>query len=326
MQVKEEGKKEEKKAGKKEFELTSQFEEYFKALTASKQKNKLKPRDDLKDTWKPLKGHDLVELWKYSAPYLSSFLLPIRPWKKDETKSLAYKDQEARADTLANEILSKEHIKTLRLMDGHGRILLLFLKTMMEKKGGDERLRSLRIDWVDIDNGVCEWHKKTFECKSINHINSNIFKSPTEPNTFVYLNFCGMGSMWGKLQDYLRSNMSVHMMFSCSMARRAAETNLGKLDNIERERDMTKLFVERRIFVTYLLPAQSEKVKVETDREKNKKAVVNVYQTKGSDLKKAAEIKQQVTEKDNQCRGTTNKNARCRNTLNCPHHRTSNNK
>jgi hypothetical protein len=110
-------------------------------------------------------------------------------------------DQQERAHFLAGK-LRPEH-RSVRLMDGHGRFLLLFLDEIVSLHGAG-RLRDLRIDLVDIDGDVNSWHKMLFgSCKQIRCICGDIFAQPPPTKAdLVYLNFCGASEFRAEIREF----------------------------------------------------------------------------------------------------------------------------
>jgi hypothetical protein len=160
--------------------------EYMLASAMSRNSNKLKPQRVLVP--QRIQANDLVELYSKFEPYLPIILAMVGV-RVDGTDHANLIDQKLRADALADDVMEKEYIDTLNLMDGHGRIVFLFLGEMMKRHGGKERLLKFKINWVDIDSVVDQYHSDMFECPSLICKNVSIFDVPSS-STYVHLNFC----------------------------------------------------------------------------------------------------------------------------------------
>jgi hypothetical protein len=225
--------------------------------------NRLQPHaNKLPTKAQRVKGNDLPTLYTNFKPYLG-IILAMLGVKVDGSDNIKLRDQKKRAKALVNDIMTLPSINLLRLMDGHGRFLFLFLENMMNRDGGPDRLRNLTIQWVDIDIAVHTWHSRMFGCPSLQCIHADMFELPTTDEMYVYLNFCGVGNMWDRLKSYLATIPDVNCMFSCSTARVAKRSVPLKLNTIGRNKQ--KVVTGRKDFVTYKLPAvkcHSHKVKI----------------------------------------------------------------
>ncbi len=130
-------------------------------------------------------------------------------------------DQELRAEFIVNHIESNPNIKKIITMDGHGR----FIMTLLSKLKNKLLIDKIQIVVVDIDPTVNKWHQLFFP-KQIISIEGNIFNHKPDNETFVYMNFCGIGGLSGQkmLLDYLseiksNTNNELNMMISVSTAR-----------------------------------------------------------------------------------------------------------
>jgi len=169
----------------------------------------------------------------------SNFLRSLTPYKwgqiLDKHKDLLFigkskskiSDQEDRAEQLAQRILANPKIKTLILMDGHGRFLL----TLIKKLG--LRANHLSITVVDINSTVVEWHKYFFP-KNVESKEDNIFNYEPSETQIVYMNFCGIGGLKGQqaFANYLAKikkspSYTKELFVSFSTARRACYASKG---------------------------------------------------------------------------------------------------
>ncbi len=100
-------------------------------------------------------------------------------------------DQEGRADCLAR--MLREHHTIVRLMDGHGRLVILFMLAVIRLHGA-ERLNRLRIELVDLEDSVTEYHASFFTHAQITSITHDIITLPYDAHTLIYLNFCSLGA------------------------------------------------------------------------------------------------------------------------------------
>ena len=108
-------------------------------------------------------------------------------------------------------------------MDGHGGHLLLILY-YFQKKHGKEALKNLKIELVDIDEGVTKWHKVMFPCRKLECLTERIVvkEVPVPKRTLVYMNFCGMAESFKEVCGFLkRTKESFRCMIGFSVERAA---------------------------------------------------------------------------------------------------------
>jgi len=153
-----------------------------------------------------------------------------------------------RAMRLAS-LLNTNHTK-IRLMDGHGRFLFLFLVAVLEVHGL-HRLNSLTIELVDIDADVNDWHVKAFcGARCVQCVCEDILFLRTGIHILLYLNFCGIGkkNAFESLKEFLLNGNAC--MFSASTARAAKRRLLALIGRLQ-----TKERVEtgRKNFLTYIV-------------------------------------------------------------------------
>ena len=133
----------------------------------------------------------------------------------------ALKDLAARACEFAKTL--KDTHTVIRLMDGHGRMLLFVLLAIVDRFGWD-RLTRLRVELVDIDSNVQEWHMNSFgQSKLVVCIKGDIFAVPYDPSTTaLYLNFCGMSKSLDMFETFMRQlKQDACILLSFSAARNA---------------------------------------------------------------------------------------------------------
>lgn len=99
-----------------------------------------------------------------------------------------------RARALANISIVDEVLQPIVLLDGHGRVLYSLIRSLY-RRGIPFSEMAGKITVVDKSLGSHMWHQAFFpigvECVEgdiIDHVKEN-------PNTIVYFNFCGIGSM-----------------------------------------------------------------------------------------------------------------------------------
>lgn len=128
----------------------------------------------------------------------------------------------ARAKRLA--IMLHPLHRTVVMMDGHGRFLLQFLHEVYIMYG-EERLRTLKIRLLDIDQDVTNWHLSFFLCERIESITMDVFNylKVLDRTQLYYLNFCGVGNedAFNTLKRFARE-ATCPFMVSFSTARKAA--------------------------------------------------------------------------------------------------------
>ncbi|ETO01891.1 histon H1 [Reticulomyxa filosa] len=164
-------------------------------------------------------------------------------------------DLEKRAEAVA-QLLIKGNFKTLRLMDGHGRILFLILKHLIDQKRED-LVDSLKIELVDIDADVHAYHKGVFVgegCKNIKVIHKDVLDMGISPATLVYLNFCGIAKSVKKVETFREEykKQQISFVLSFSISRNAAKSiPIINLKNVMESTEFaSKLDTGRKGFVT----------------------------------------------------------------------------
>jgi hypothetical protein len=157
-----------------------------------------------------------------------SVLLAMMEAKKDGSDGLKIKDLCRRANAVAAELLldaPNYRFQTLRLMDGHGRMIFLILQAILV--ADPNFLNTLRVEVVDINKQVCEYHRSIFRgdgYQNVTVIQRDILNMAVTPDTFVYLNFCGMSESLAGVQQFV-SNRTIPFMISYSTSRAAKSKN-----------------------------------------------------------------------------------------------------
>jgi hypothetical protein len=179
------------------------------------QVKKLESMDNINNFLQNLPSKDWCEV----VEHYKSYLFDGKAYHK-------IADQELRAEFIANYIESNPNIKRIVTMDGHGR----FIMTLLSKLKNKSLIDDIQIIVVDIDSVVNKWHQLFFP-KSVISIEGNIFDYKPDNETFVYMNFCGIGGLNGQkmLLDYLseiksNTNNELNMMLSVSTARAAKKS------------------------------------------------------------------------------------------------------
>eukprot|EP00761_Pharyngomonas_kirbyi_P008527 gb/GECH01008539.1/.p1 GENE.gb/GECH01008539.1/~~gb/GECH01008539.1/.p1 ORF type:complete len:370 (+),score=15.18 gb/GECH01008539.1/:1-1110(+) len=222
-------------------------------------KNRLKPKllDTVREVVFP-QARTLSELQAIFEPYLP-LLMAVHRVLLDGSKSIKVKDQEQRAKELAK-MLNENH-NTVRLMDGHGRFLLLFLQEV-EKRYGKCRVNRLKIELVDTDPDVHKWHQTVFKCPQLLCKEEDILSfDKNSSHTLLYMNFCGISHCQEKVKDFVR-NCHEQYLLSFYVARGAEKKDYVKSfkavlkhqnKQCRVQRHLTKIETERKDFATLKL-------------------------------------------------------------------------
>jgi len=162
-------------------------------------------------------------------------------------------DIRQRAHALAS-LLSLD-TTTVRLMDGHGRLVLAFFEAVIEMYGA-ARLNSLTIILVDLVPAVTAFHQSFFamKCNNVISITCNIFDLPSHPTFLTYYNFCGISKSLDQLKELLGRQLAP-LMISFSRVRRAASKDYHRQLslNVHQTMILTELPSNRKDFKTLLL-------------------------------------------------------------------------
>lgn len=115
-------------------------------------------------------------------------------------KDDCFVDQTSRAKPLVEAIINNPELCVVQLFDGHGRFLYAFLHVYFQAiKDGmitKEHEKSIRFIFYDFVETVDQWHKLFFPTECVECIHGNVFSymdKLTQPNSIIYLNFCGLG-------------------------------------------------------------------------------------------------------------------------------------
>jgi hypothetical protein len=183
-----------------------------------------------------------------------SVLLAMMEAKKDGSEGLKIRDLRSRAKAAAELLLDappNQRFRTLRLMDGHGRMTFLILQTILDLN--PDFLDTLRVELVDINEEVCEYHRSIFRgdgCRNVTVTRGNILNMAVTPETFVYLNFCGMSESLAGVQQFV-SNKTIPFMISYSTSRAAKSKNYKRsLAERARRNGVFDRISERSDFIT----------------------------------------------------------------------------
>jgi hypothetical protein len=155
-----------------------------------------------------MRAESLSQLAAMMVPYLPTLLSMTR--QKKDGMGIHESDLRARAFFFALAFNPRVH-RRVRLMDGHGRFLFLFLLEMV-RIHGSAVVDSLTIEWVDIDPGVVEWHQLTFACKGLVCLKEDIMRHDPSPERLVCMNFCGFGGSLDNVLEYCRRETSLLMV------------------------------------------------------------------------------------------------------------------
>eukprot|EP01117_Protostelium_nocturnum_P009023 TRINITY_DN3238_c0_g1_i2.p1 TRINITY_DN3238_c0_g1~~TRINITY_DN3238_c0_g1_i2.p1 ORF type:complete len:240 (-),score=66.07 TRINITY_DN3238_c0_g1_i2:222-941(-) len=195
--------------------------------------------------------------WVVSTETYVPLLNAILESNTCNTKKL---DQNVRAEEIVDDL---EDENTIRIMDGHLRLVYLILKKIREKFG-EKRLNSMVIELVDIDPNVTAYHRSFFSSSLIRQgkvvlINQDITKLSITPNVLLYLNFCGISKAREDVAQMFRVIPSFQKVFiSFSVTRKAKtqiSTNLNTFNAALRGKGqhLIKVQSDRKDFVTYYI-------------------------------------------------------------------------
>jgi len=233
------------------------------AAIADDSYNKLQPKETCPDRNKGSKSTTWSQWVDTMQPYLGLFLAMLDAPSKGESKKI--KDVMLRAEKVAS-LLQPYHTK-LRLMDGHGRVVLLVLQAII-KQHGAARVNSLIIELVDINASVSAYHKSFYPPSLIKKgklvIACEDVMAKHEENVLIYLNFCGIAAAQPAVKQYLKwasQHPTVCVVVSWSVARAAKKKKtLGALSAVIKSTGCClELVKTNRIdFKTYVLRRQNE--------------------------------------------------------------------
>lgn len=216
-----------------------------------KKANPLKPNVAPNSSCTPPVFRDNASMLEFFLPYLPVLHAPLGVLIDSNRTSKKVMDQQCRAECLVN--MLRAHHSTVRLMDGRCGFLLLFMKAVRERYGA-KYLNSLKIELVDIDDSVTQWHKKFYRCPTFHCTTENVLslKAPLPDTTLLYLNFCGISKSFDLVREYLKT-YRIECMISFSVARRAAVKDYGKSLISLKGRFLKKLPSERKDFETWVV-------------------------------------------------------------------------
>lgn len=209
---------------------------------------------------------DLYELYLFLLPYEDVFHANLGILL-DGSASVGLKDQKKRAEMIAGELNPAVH-RALRTMSGfYGFPLLLFGEILDQH--GESYLRSLRLELVDIDDGITEWHKATLRCKKVTCLTEKIVdkRRPVNDNTYVYMNFCGIAESFDDVCEFLNEH-PIRCMVSFTVLRAAKDYERAFIARSGRKGwRIEKVKSPRKDFVTYQVLLRS----ASNDREVRRK-------------------------------------------------------
>lgn len=228
--------------------------------------NSFQPITDSNQMPKMPRFKDLYELYLFLLPYEDVFHANLGILL-DGSASVGLEDQNVRAQMIASELNPAVH-RALRTMSGFYGFLLLVFRAILNLHG-ESYLRSLRLELVDIDDGITEWHKATLCCEKVTCLTEKIVdvRLPVNDNTYVYMNFCGIAESFDDVCEFLNQH-PIRCMVSFTVQRAAKDYERAFIARSGRRGwRIEKVPSPRKDFVTYrvLLPAASN------DREVRRK-------------------------------------------------------
>ncbi|EGG14379.1 hypothetical protein DFA_12151 [Cavenderia fasciculata] len=262
---------------KREEALKLQLEQYRKrkdqfGIDLIEKNSQLNGQDQY-NPLQPTSGFDAIGLAAkaktlskfYDICVASGYLDTIETIMDANSKGKKLADIRKRAIELAS--LVTTDTKVVRMMDGHGRLVLNFFGEVIKQHKRD-RLNKLVIELVDNVKNVTEYHKSFFYTEGrtmINCINADIFQRPVpDADTLVYYNFCGISPSVDSMKARLKVSPAT-LMVSFSVARGASTKNFGAQLSLAvvhiKDRCFTYLKTEREDFKTMILRVFSKSKK-----------------------------------------------------------------
>eukprot|EP01040_Poterioochromonas_malhamensis_P003832 gene3832-4094_t len=177
--------------------------------------------------WAFTSNHAILDVY---GPHLDIFG-SVLGRKVDGTDNIKVQDQMIRVRFFVDELFNPSIHKIIRILDGHG-FLLLYILARIRAKFGDAIVDQLTIEFVDKNSNVNAWHKKMFNCPSWKFLEEDILlthsfsaKVKAEADTrLTYFNFCGVAASYEKMIDYFRDSPHFRTcLVSFSQARAVAE-------------------------------------------------------------------------------------------------------
>jgi len=225
----------------------------FLKKSDGKTKNPLQPQLNACDVPNIKEFDNLSALLDFYWPY-QDILHAALGKNIDGEDNGAQTDQKIRAQQLANMITDNHTV--VRLMDGHCGFLLQFLYQVREIYD-EARLNSLTIELVDIVPSITEWHHKLYPCHSLHCLTEPIINidNPLPDTTLLYMNFCGIAQIWGRVCAYLKEHPTVCLL-SFSLARSAMHferTIIAHTSADDCAWCVEKVKSDRRDYATYIV-------------------------------------------------------------------------
>jgi hypothetical protein len=190
--------------------------------THDNKRNKLQPGDSKLEA--PRRFKNLLDVLIFYEPLYKVYSALHDP-QVGGSESLILQDQRYRATFLASTL---GDCPVFRLMFGYEGFFISFLQ-QVRSIHGDRRLKSLKVEVVDIDRGVTSWHARMLPCDNITCSTANVYDhwaNPTGCLTYDYLNFCGIGGDvgWSNILAFLQNKgLNFPLLLSFSTARKAAK-------------------------------------------------------------------------------------------------------
>ncbi len=211
--------------------------------------------------WSFTSNHAILDVY---GPHLDIFG-SVLGRKVDGTDNIKVQDQMIRVRFFVDELFNPSIHKIIRILDGHG-FLLLYILARIRAKFGDAIVDQLTIEFVDVNSKVNAWHKKMFNCPSWKFLEEDIIMTGSpDANAeadarLTYFNFCGVAASYEKLIDYFRNSPFFRTcLVSFSQARAAAgkdyENSLkafsGHHKGYANQWKVEKVLTPRKGFATY---------------------------------------------------------------------------
>ena len=201
-----------------------------------------------------VQAESLSQLAELMEPYLPTLLSMTRQKKNDTGVQESDLRKRARFFALA---FNPEVHRRVRLMDGHGRFLFLFLLEMVELHG-KAVVDDLTIEWVDIDPNVVEWHNMTFSCRGLVALKEDIMKHAPSPERLVCMNFCGFGDSLKAVLGYCRRETNLLMVCYHTRGSNNANTWRRLVKAVGAGMKWRLLHTDRKDFKSYVLYSAEE--------------------------------------------------------------------
>jgi len=151
------------------------------------------------------------------------FNLPMKLFPNIRDHERKWNDLKSRASGVINGMIEGD-FRVLLTMDGHLRFVYAFLSELL-RRGIDADEWTIIL--MDINSVVDEWHD-LFCPANVRHSCGDILATKIEPDTALYLNFCGLGGMAAHVLKCVTEHAPQRPVF-LSLSRRGMVPFFGSL-------------------------------------------------------------------------------------------------